>query len=387
MNYAAVILARAGSKGIPGKNIKPIAGQPLILWTAGAVERSDRVEQCMIATNDEAVRTICGSAGLKKLQVVGRSEESATDHASSEQALLEVCSVLETKSIVFIQATSPLVTAEDIDGAVAKFESDNYDSLVSVVRQKRFIWTDKAGVGNPINYEPRTRPRRQEFEGHLVENGAIYIFNRRRFMSEGCRLFGKIAVFEMAEPTYIELDEHHDWVFIETLLRDRARDARLGEARSNIKLFVSDVDGVLTDAGMYYNDQGECAKKFNTRDGMGFELLRKRGVVTCLLTSENSPSVAVRAKKLKIDHVCLGAKDKWAVLRGLMEHLGVKADEVAYIGDDINDAICLENLRVTACPADAVAQVKQLVGYICELPGGSGCVREFADRLLGGASS
>src|SRR3712207_5512990 len=111
-------------------------------------------------------------------------------------------------------------------------------------------------------------------------------------------------------------------------VRERAR---------RVRLLAMDVDGVLTDAGMYYGENGEEFKKFNTRDGMGVALVREAGIKTAILTRENTPIVLRRAAKLKIDDVHVGLLDKLSVLRGIVERYGLSLDEVAYIGDDVND--------------------------------------------------
>lgn len=157
----------------------------------------------------------------------------------------------------------------------------------------------------------------------------------------------------------------------------------LKQKAHSIKLLVTDCDGVLTDGGVYYGENGEGQKKFNMRDGMGVERLRKfAGVDTAIVTGEDSPSVAARAEKLQITELHLLAKDKPAVLKEMATRLGLTKDEIAYIGDDYNDLEVMKLAGLTACPADALPGVKAQVDYVCETRSGDGCFREFAEFLI-----
>lgn len=153
----------------------------------------------------------------------------------------------------------------------------------------------------------------------------------------------------------------------------------------NIRLFLTDVDGTLTDGGMYYTAEGDVMKKFNARDGMGLQLLQKAGIKVGIITSENTELVRRRAEKLGIDFLVQGKRDggKLAACADICENLAIGLDDVAYIGDDVN---CIDLLRAAgmrACPADAMPPVKALPGIlVMNLKGGEGCVREFADLIL-----
>jgi YrbI family 3-deoxy-D-manno-octulosonate 8-phosphate phosphatase len=157
----------------------------------------------------------------------------------------------------------------------------------------------------------------------------------------------------------------------------------LKKKAKKIKLVLTDVDGVLTDAGVYYGAEGEVLKRFSIRDGMGVERLRKLcDIETGIITGELSPSVARRAEKLKIRELHLGIKDKLSVLNQILKKRKITLQEVAYIGDDVNDLAILEKVGLTACPADAMREVKQKVHYICNENGGYGCFREFVELII-----
>lgn len=156
----------------------------------------------------------------------------------------------------------------------------------------------------------------------------------------------------------------------------------LMRALKRVRLFATDVDGVLTDAGMYYSESGDELKKFNTRDGMGIKLLQRAGLVTALITMEQTKLVTRRAEKLAIPEVHQGARDKRAVLRDLAARHGLTLQEVAYIGDDVNDLEALKAVGFSAAPADAMPPVLKVVDYVCRKSGGDGAVREVADLIL-----
>ena len=156
------------------------------------------------------------------------------------------------------------------------------------------------------------------------------------------------------------------------------------QGKCKIKLFLTDVDGTLTDGGMYYSENGDEMKKFNTRDGMGLQLLRERGLKTGIITSETTKIVENRANKLKVDFLYQGNKDggKIAAAKEICETMGITLEEVAYIGDDINCLNLLENVRLSFCPSDAMDKVKNVVDYISEKKGGEGAVRDCIEYLL-----
>ena len=150
----------------------------------------------------------------------------------------------------------------------------------------------------------------------------------------------------------------------------------------HIRLFATDVDGVLTDAGMYYSESGEELKKFNTRDGMGIKLLQRAGLITALVTQERTKLVARRGEKLMIPEVHQGVMDKLSLVREMAERHGLSMDQVAYMGDDINDLSTLQAVGFSATPADGLPQVLAAVDYVCTKKGGEGAVREIVEMIL-----
>jgi 3-deoxy-D-manno-octulosonate 8-phosphate phosphatase (KDO 8-P phosphatase) len=149
-----------------------------------------------------------------------------------------------------------------------------------------------------------------------------------------------------------------------------------------IRMLITDVDGVLTDGGMYYSSRGEELKRFNTRDGMGFELLKRQSIIPVILTKENSPIVIRRAEKLQVEEVHIGVSNKLERAGEISGKHGISLDDTVFIGDDLNDIPLLEQAGFSCCPGDATDEVKKIVHYICRKKGGEGAVREVVDLLL-----
>lgn len=163
----------------------------------------------------------------------------------------------------------------------------------------------------------------------------------------------------------------------------KEKNMHLMEAAKNIRLLVTDNDGVLTDTGVYYSDSGEVMKRFSIRDGMGVERLRNLlNIETGIITGELSGSVKKRAEKLKIKELFLGAKEKHTLLPEIMENNKLNAKQIAYIGDDVNDIELMKLVGLTASPSDGMIDVRQIVDYVCEAEGGNGAFREFAELII-----
>lgn len=383
-NYVAYIPVRGGSKSIPLKNIKELNGRPLVFWVIDAALGCEAIDKIVIHTDSEKIKqTVLSNesyAQNSRIVCLDRKQESATDTASTESAMLEFADQFSFGNIILIQATSPLLTSEDLNSAVRKYEDKKSDSLLSVVRQKRFIWEERSTGAYPVNYDYNKRPRRQEFDGFFVENGAFYITSRESLLKSKCRLSGKIDVFEMSEESYFEIDEPGDWIIIEELAKRKTPQKN----SQKIKLFVMDCDGVLTDNGMYYSSTGEELKKFSTLDGMGVQLLRENGIKTAIITSEDINVVKKRAEKIKIDEVFLGCKNKLDVLKHLLEKENLSFDQVAYIGDDINDVDCIKKCGIGFSVPNATEKAKQAADVITTRKGGDGAVREAIELILSG---
>lgn len=376
----AFIPVRGGSKSIPLKNIKIMNGKPLVYWTVKAAVECTEIDRVYVATDSDKIRDTVAAFEMEKVEVIPRSAESASDTASTESAMLEFAEQYDFESIVLVQATSPLLTSDDLSRGCRLFEQPSVDSVLSVVRQKRFHWEEDAdGYAHAANYDVFHRPRRQEFEGYLVENGAFYITSKALLCESKNRVSGRIKVYEMCEDSFFEIDEPDDWNIIEGLMK---KNAPLKPHTKNIRLVATDCDGVLTDGGMYYSESGDEMKKFNTLDGMGFELLRNQGIKTAIITGEKNQIVENRAKKLKVDDLIMGQKNKLEALEKLCTKYAIPLEEVAYIGDDVFDIPAIENCGFGCVPQNALDEVKVKASYVTKVAGGKGCFREMVNIIL-----
>ena len=184
----------------------------------------------------------------------------------------------------------------------------------------------------------------------------------------------------MNEDTFFEIDEPSDWVIIEALMKKNGIAAP--EEIPEIRLFLTDCDGCLTDAGMYYSEHGDELKKFNARDGMAFALLREQGILTGLVTRESMDLNRRRAEKMKLDFFESGCMDKVEAVRRICSQCGISPEQVAYVGDDINDLEVIRMVGYGCAPADAMPEVKAAARYVTRAKGGEGVIREVVEKLL-----
>lgn len=378
MSIIAFIPARGGSKSILQKNIKVFCGKPLIFWNLQELQNSD-VDEIIVATDSNEIKSIVNSFNFSKVKVYNRSKENAQDVSSTESVMLEYIdssNISNEDTFMLVQATSPFTQSIHFNEGLELFKQ--HDTILTCCESKRFSWRN----GKALNYDIYNRPRRQDHKGTLIENGAFYISSVADIKSTKNRISADIGIYEMPEYTYIEIDEPVDWIVAESLMkRFVLKNEELDF--SNIKLFLSDVDGVLTDAGMYYTEQGDEFKKFCTYDGMGFQLLQKTGVKVGILTTEDRELNRRRAKKLGLDFDFHGAKDKLQIVKDLCVKENITLAEVAYIGDDVNCFGLLSHVGIAACPNNAVDKIKAIPNIMqLKRNGGDGVVREFVELFL-----
>ncbi|KAJ1454602.1 nucleotide-diphospho-sugar transferase [Pelagophyceae sp. CCMP2097] len=220
----ALILARGGSKGIPGKNIKSLNGVPLLVYNVKAALASGVFSRVVVSSDSAEVRAIAVRAGAVAFE---RDSASATDTASSESGVVDYLDRTPACAVCcLVQCTSPLTGSDDFARGHAAFLDQDADSLVTVVRTHRFLWSVGAdGCAAPKNYVPVQRPRRQDWAGELIENGAFYFFKVDAFRAAGnSRLCGRIVAHEMAEETLVEIDSITDWKIVEFLAAEKFGD-------------------------------------------------------------------------------------------------------------------------------------------------------------------
>lgn len=218
----AFIPVRGGSKSIPLKNIKILNGKPLVYWTAKAANDAECIDKVVIATDSEEIKAVIKTFNFPKIEIFDRSPENASDSSSTESVMIEYLSKtkLEDDDLFFlIQATSPMLKKCDIENMYKIFINSEYDSMFTGVIEKQFHWKFISDGVSPVNYDYHNRPRRQNFEGLVAENGACYINSVKNVLQEKCRLSGKIGTYQMPAYTSYEIDEPEDWIIIEELMK------------------------------------------------------------------------------------------------------------------------------------------------------------------------
>lgn len=217
----ALIPARGGSKSIPLKNIKLFNGKPLIYWNLQALQDST-IDEIYVATDSKEIKDTVLSFNFSKVFIYDRSKDNAQDTSSTESVMLEFIknkNISKDTYLFLVQLTSPLTRTEDFHKAFIQLENTKADSLLTAVLSKRFFWSkNDDGFYKSENYNYENRPRRQDFNGLLMENGAFYINKVENILKNQNRLYGNITIYEMPEYMGIELDEELDWILAEKLM-------------------------------------------------------------------------------------------------------------------------------------------------------------------------
>lgn len=223
MNIAFIPL-RSGSKSILNKNIKQFCEKPLVYWSLQALQNANKIDKIVVAIDSEEYKRTVESLNLSKVVCYWRDTENSQDNSSTESVMLEYISKSQLNSedlFVLVQATSPFTRSIDIDLAVEQLHRENANSLLSCVLSKRFFWSKQC---RPVNYDFNKRPRRQDFEGMYMENGAFYINKVINIINSKNRLTEPIAIYEMPECSAIDIDEETDWIIAESLMKNLLRE-------------------------------------------------------------------------------------------------------------------------------------------------------------------
>jgi len=383
MRTVAVIPARGGSKGVPGKNLARIGGLPLVARTVLAAARATRIDAVVCSSDDPRILAVAERYGAMP---IARPAALSGDQASSEAALLHALDEVERRGhrpeiLVFLQCTSPFTGPEEIDALVAALDDPSRDCALTVARAHSFFWRETPGGAQGINHdESRPRERRQDRAPEFQETGAGYAMRVDRFREVGRRFCGPVALVETRSAP-IEIDTPSD-------LDHAAAYAQLGQAMplpaaalQRLRALVTDFDGVHTDDTVTVDQNGLESVVCSRSDGFGIGLLKSAGLCVLILSREVNPVVARRAEKLKVE-VIHGAMDKAPLLADWLARNGLDWDEIAYIGNDDNDIDCMEKAGISFAPADARISALRVASRILSRRGGDGAVREACDLLL-----
>lgn len=380
----AIIPARGGSKGIPRKNVRPLAGKPLLAYSIEDALAADHVTRVVVSTDDAAIAEVARTYGA---EVVHRPAEIAGDTATSESALVHVLDALAEAEgytpdlIVFLQATSPIRQPGDVDRAIETLRAEGADSLLSVKPFHGFTWVRQGAEVRSLDYDYRHRPRRQDRPPEFQENGSIYVFKPWVLREHDNRLGGKIALYVMDYWSSFEIDDPEDFALVEWIVTRRQRQREAAALPDPVALIAFDFDGVFTDNRVLVREDGMEAVTADRGDGMGVEMLRKAGVPMVVISREINPVVRARCDKMKLE-AHHGITDKVTLLRDYMAERGIDPAHAIFVGNDVNDLGCMGLVGCAAAPADAHPAALAAADLVLHRPGGRGAVRELADLIL-----
>jgi YrbI family 3-deoxy-D-manno-octulosonate 8-phosphate phosphatase len=378
-----IIPARGGSKSIPRKNIKLMGGKPLLAWTVEAALATCSVSRVVVSTDDREIGTAAKQYGA---EVVWRPAEISGDAATSESALLHALDYLrDTESyepdlVVFLQATSPLRQPDDIQNAIEMLQREKADSLFSACSLEGFVWRKEGEQLSSLTYDFHGRQRRQDIPSEdLLENGSIYVFKPWILRQLNNRLGGKIAIYRMHALDSFQVDEPADLELMEQLLAVRHAEPKM-HGLAEARLLVLDFDGVMTDNRVLVDQDGRETVWCHRGDGWGIARLREAGVEVVVLSTETNPVVAARCRKLKIEYI-QGCENKLPALQAVAQQRDVRPEQIAYVGNDVNDLECMRWVGLPVAVADAVPEVLAAARWVTSRRGGEGAVREVSDIL------
>jgi YrbI family 3-deoxy-D-manno-octulosonate 8-phosphate phosphatase len=378
-----VIPARGGSKRIPSKNVLPLAGRPLLAHSLQHARSARTVSEIWVSTDDPSIAQLADSEGAR---IVPRPAALADDRATSEAALVHALDyrvslgLADPDLVVFLQATSPVRRADDIDRAVAQLLAEGADSLFSATENNRLIWAIRDGRPESINYNWHSRQREQDMTRQYRENGSIYVFKPSILRETGNRLGGRIAVYEMDYWSSFQVDTPEHVELCEWILR-RPEFASSAAWPSRLDLVIFDFDGVMTDNGVWVSESGSEMARCDRGDGWGLGRLVEAGVRTMVISTERRSIAAARCEKLGIP--ChYGVADKGSLVRRLLVDERLDPPHVAYVGNDVNDLPAMTAIGFPVAVADAHPDVLKIASLVLTRRGGHGAVREFCDLML-----
>lgn len=381
----AVIPARGGSKGVPGKNLAPVGGVPLVTRAVQACLAARLVTDVAVSTDDPAIAEAARAAGA---EVVLRPADIAGDTATSEAAVLHAMDAYEAirggvvDVVLLVQCTSPFLTGEEVDGVAAAVIEGGADTAHTVAPFHGFVWREGDGDdgGHGVNHDKATRPRRQDRPQDLLETGAAYAMRAPGFRAAGHRFFGRTALVRTEPARVLEIDEPDDL--------DRARalapllDTGATPTLDDIDAVVLDFDGTQTDDTVLVDAQGRETVAVHRGDGLGIAALRRAGLPVLILSSETNPVVAARARKLQVP-VLHGIARKDHALKQWCDEQAIDPQRVLYVGNDVNDLPCFALAGWPVAVANAHDVVRASARSITSTPGGRGAIREIAGWILG----
>ncbi|MCQ3935605.1 MAG: hypothetical protein DPW18_01025 [Chloroflexi bacterium] len=397
----AIIPARGGSKGIPRKNIRIFAGYPLIAWSIAAAKQSELVTRVIVSTDDEEIASVAREWGAEVpfLRPAELAQDNTTDLPVFEHALkwLEDVEGCRPEIVVQLRPTSPIRPKGMVDAAIRILSNHkDADCVRGVVpagqnpfKMWRFNGEDKPlkpllevdGISEPYNAPRQILPPVYWQTGHI---DAIRISTITHKQS----LTGDVIYPLVIDPKYtVDIDTLADWAKYEAVIYGGLDVVSPGKPRrrmpETIQLIICDFDGVVTDNLVHTDENGKETVSASRSDSMHIKTLREKGVEVMILSSEPNPVVQARAKKMGVEAIHgIGMQDKGRVMRDVLDQKKIKAENVVYIGNDLNDLPCFEVAGWAVAVADAYPEVLRAADYVLTKPGGRGAVRELCELVL-----
>lgn len=396
---AIVIPARYGSTRLPGKPLADIAGKPMVQHVYERALEVTNAQVVVIATDDERIAQAVEAFG-------GECVMTSPDHPSGTDRLAEVMAQVEADIYINLQGDEPLVRPADIEALVAGMLAD---ASVKVGTLCHAIEAHEAGNPNTVKVvlanngnalyfsrSPIPYPRDGEV-AHYLKHVGVYGYHRDVLADysslpqpmlehaeklEQLRLMAAgycIRAYQI-EPTGPGVDTPECLEQVRAIMSGQTPAPR--PTLNDIRLVITDVDGVLTDGGIYYDASGECLKRFHVRDGLGMRMLEENGVRVAVLSGRDSATLRKRVADLGIELCEFGIKDKQAACQQLMAEAGVTAFETACIGDDSIDLPAFAACGLSFAVADAPSYVQLQASQVLQSKGGTGAFRELADAIL-----
>ncbi len=397
----ALIPARGGSKGIPRKNIRSFAGYPLIAWSIAAAKQSSLVTRVIVSTDDEEIAAVAREWGAETpfLRPAELAQDKTTDLPVFEHALKWLKEVEGYRPDVVIQLrpTSPIRPHTMLDDAIRiLLEHDDADCVRGVVpaAQNPFKMWRFHGENKPLNpllkvegiAEPYNAPR-QILPPVYWQTGHIDAI-RIATITQKKSLTGEVIYPLLIDPKYtVDIDTPADWAKYEALVYSGLEMVSPGNPRrampENIKLILCDFDGVITDNRVITDQDGRESVSASRSDSMHIKTLREKGIELMILSSEPNPVVLARAKKIGLEAIHgVGMQDKGRVMREVLAQKNLKAENVIYLGNDLNDLPCFEIAGWSVAVADAYPEVIRAADHVLTKNGGHGAVRELCEIVL-----
>ena len=397
----ALIPARGGSKGIPRKNIRSFAGYPLIAWSIAAAKQSQLVTRVIVSTDDEEIAAVARAWGAETpfLRPAEFAQDKTTDLPVFEHALkwLEEVEGYRPDIVVQLRPTSPIRPQTMVDDAIRiLLNHEDADCVRGVVPagQNPFKMWRFNGEGKPLNpllevpgiAEPYNAPR-QILPPVYWQTGHIDAIRISTIVSKNS-LTGDVIYPLLIDPKYtVDIDTLPDWSKYEALVYSGLEMISPGKPRraipDAIQMIICDFDGVVTDNLVITDQDGKESVTASRSDSMHIKKLHELGVEVMILSSEPNPVVMARAKKMGVEAIHnVGMQNKGRVMREVLEQKNVKAENVIYVGNDLNDLPCFEIAGWSVAVADAYPEVIRAADHVLTTTGGHGAIRELCEIVL-----